>query len=179
MTSSHRQLGRHPASRAPSDRPFDNPNFEPTEDGIEAALGPAIGPFDMIRGLAVDFDQEWGFYRGSGWMLRIHDARKALLYLTPLRGAFRMSLTVREAERDAFVADSTLAGLRSALESARRVPEGFAVAVDVGGEGDFGPVRSFVEKLIAVRQAETPSSEAERAESGQADARRPSKESQA
>jgi hypothetical protein len=139
--------------RVPADRPFGNPTFEPTEDGLEAALGPAIGRFDVIRGLAAGFDQEWTFYRGSGWMLRIHDGRKALLYLVPLRDGFRASMAIREAERVALAADAGLAAVRPALESARKVPEGFALAFDITGEGDFEPIRSFVEKLIAARQA--------------------------
>jgi hypothetical protein len=139
--------------RVPADRPFGNPSFEPTEDGLEAALGAAIGRFDVIRGLAAGFDQEWAFYRGSGWMLRIHDSRKALLYLVPLRGGFKASMAIREAERDRLAADAGLAAIRPALESARRVPEGFALAFDISGEGDFESVRSFVEKLIAARQA--------------------------
>jgi Protein of unknown function (DUF3788) len=140
------------SAHVPPDRPFGNPSFQPTEEGLEAALGAAIGRFDVVRGLAVDFAQEWGFYRGSGWMLRVHDEHKALLYLTPLRGAFRISMAIREGERDALVADPALATLRPALSSARKLPEGFALTFDVDGQMDFGPLRSFVEKLIAARQ---------------------------
>jgi hypothetical protein len=140
-------------ARVPPDRPFGNPNFEPTEDGLETTLGAAIGRFDVIRGLAADFDQEWSFYRGSGWMLRIHDSRKALLYLIPLRGSFRLSMAIREAERDALAADPELAALHPMLLAARKLPEGFALTFDVDGEGDFGALRSFVEKLVAARRA--------------------------
>ncbi len=137
---------------APADRPFGNPVVEPSEEALELALGDAIGRFDIIRGLAVDFDSDWAFYRGSGWMLKIHDAKKALLYLIPLRGSFRLSMAIREAERDDLAADAGLAALRPTLESARKVPEGYAVAFDVDAAGDFGPIRSFVEKLIRARE---------------------------
>jgi hypothetical protein len=145
--------GRRADPRVPADRPFGNPSLEPTEEGLEGALGAAIGRFDMIRGLAVDFDQEWSFYRGSGWMLRIHDGRKALLYLVPLRASFKVSMAIREKERHALAADPALAAIRPVLESARKVPEGFALAFDITGEGDFEPLRSLVEKLIAARHA--------------------------
>jgi hypothetical protein len=148
-----RPTGKNPPP-VPADRPFANPNFQPTEEGLEAALGDAIGRFDVIRGLAADFNQEWGFFRGSGWMMRVHDGRKSLLYLVPLRGSFRVSMAIREGERDRLAADPALAMLRSVVEEARKVPEGFAVAFDVDGNGDFGPLRSFIEKLVATRKAD-------------------------
>ncbi len=144
--------GRKADPRAPLDRPFVNPNAQPTEEGLENALGEAVGRFDIVRGLAPDFEQEWSFYRGSGWMMRIHDGRKSLLYLVPLRKAFKMSMAIREAERDAFVSDVALAALRPALDSARRAPEGFALAFDIDAETDFPPLRALVERLIAARQ---------------------------
>ena len=141
-----------PSSRVPADRPFANPNVEPTEDGLEQVLGAAVGGFDVIRGLASGLEQEWSFYRTSGWMLRIHDGRKALLYLTPLRGAFKLSMAIREPERDAFAADPTLAALQPALASARKVPEGFALSFDIAAGDELGTLRSFLGKLVAARK---------------------------
>jgi Protein of unknown function (DUF3788) len=137
----------------PADRPFGNPIHEPAEEALEAVLGAAIGHFDIVRGLARDFTQEWSFFRGSGWMLRIHDGRKSLLYLIPLRGAFRVSMAIRESERDAFANDPGLAPLHAALTAAKKVPEGFAVVFDADGLGDFDPLRSLIEKLIEARRA--------------------------
>ena len=117
------------------------------------ALGEAIGRFDIVRGLAVDYEQEWSYFRGSGWMLRISDGRKALCYLVPLRNGFKLSMAIREAEREAFSADPALEPLRPAIETSRKVPEGFALAFDVDASGDFGPLRSLVEKLVAFRKA--------------------------
>ncbi len=137
----------------PADRPFGNPTFPPVEDTLERALGDAIGRFDIIRGLAADFDQEWDYFRGSGWMMRIAGSRKSLCYLIPLRNAFRVSMAIREGERDAFLADPSMEALRPVLETARKLPEGYAIAFDVDASTDFGPLRSLVEKLVAMRKA--------------------------
>ena len=137
----------------PADRPFGNPTFPPVEETLEVALGEAIGRFDIVRGLAVNYEQEWSYFRGSGWMLRISDGRKALCYLVPLRNGFKLSMAIREAEREAFSADPALEPLRPAIETSRKVPEGFALAFDVDASGDFGPLRSLIEKLVAFRQA--------------------------
>jgi hypothetical protein len=137
----------------PPDRPFGNPTFPPVEETLERALGDAIGRFDVVRGLAADFDQEWDYFRGSGWMMRIAGTRKALCYLIPLRNGFRMSMAIREAERDAFLADPSMEPVRPVLEAARKVPEGFAIAFDVDAAMDFGPLRSLVEKLVAMRKS--------------------------
>jgi len=145
--------GRQPDMKVPADRPFGNPGFEPTEDGLERTLGAAIGPFDVIRGLSADFAQEWTFYRGSGWMMRIHDGHKSLAYVVPLRNAFKLSMAIREAERDALLADAAVAPLHETLSAARKLPEGYALAFDVDADSDFAPLRALFEKLVAARKA--------------------------
>ena len=80
-------------------------------------------------------------------MLKIHDGRKALVYLIPLNDAFRMSMAIREAERDELLADVDLAALHDKLASAKTYSEGFALQFDVDSEMDFGPVESFIGRL--------------------------------
>jgi len=41
-------------------------------------------------------------------MIRLFDRKKALLYLIPLHNAFKISLAMRENERDAFLGDDEM-----------------------------------------------------------------------
>jgi len=134
------------------DRPFADAARRPTEAALASTVGRAFGRYESILRLAAAFSQEWSFSKSGGWMLKVHDGRKALLYLIPLAGGFRISMAIRESERDAFLSDPDLASLREALASARKFPEGFAVQLDVDDATDFATVEPFVSKLIAARR---------------------------
>jgi hypothetical protein len=133
------------------ERPFNDASTRPVETAIAATLGSAHSRFKIVEELADGFMADWNFVKGSGWMLKIHAKRKALLYLVPLQGAFRISMAIREAERDLLLQDPDLAPLHEMLASAKKYPEGFYLQLDVNDEMDFGPVESLVIKLIAAR----------------------------
>jgi hypothetical protein len=135
------------------ERPFVDAARRPTDEAVRTALGRAWPRWSNLLELADGFATEWTFGGRGGWMLKVFDRRKALLYLVPLRDTLRVSLTIREAEREAFLADPVLAPLHDAMRAARRYPEGYALYFDVSGETDTGPLETFVKKLVAARSA--------------------------
>lgn len=134
-----------------ADRPFLAQSNKPDDKSLQAALGPAYADYRTILGLATAFDRDWTFTRTGGWMLKIHDRRKALLYLVPLDRGFKMSMAIRESERDTLLGDPELAPVHEAISSARKFPEGFALAFEVNGRSPIGPAELLITKLIAER----------------------------
>ncbi|HEX7492298.1 MAG TPA: DUF3788 family protein [Candidatus Limnocylindrales bacterium] len=134
------------------DRPFSDPALKPTESAIESTIGQSFDRYQSVLALASSFSREWNFSRGSGWMLKIHDGKKALLYLIPLAGRFKISMAIRETERDALQADQQLAELHAKLASAKKYSEGLALQFDIDEAADFAVVASFLSRLIAVRR---------------------------
>jgi hypothetical protein len=134
-----------------TDRPFRDGFNAPTDAAVTAALGDAYPSYKAILDLAGAFYRDWTYARTGGWMLKIHDRKKALLYLIPLHDGFRISLAIREEERDAFMADDTLADLRDRIESAKKFPEGFGLQFDVTGADALEPLDKFIAQLIAMR----------------------------
>jgi hypothetical protein len=134
------------------DRPFADAARRPTEVALESTVGRAFGRYESILRLAAAFSQEWNFSKAGGWMLKVHHRKKALLYLIPLVDGFRISMAIREPEREAFLHDPDLASLHDNLASARKFSEGFAVQFDVDDATDSATVEPFVSKLIAARR---------------------------
>jgi hypothetical protein len=134
-----------------ADRPFLDQSNKPTDETLGATLGPAYDCWRAVIELAKAFASEWTYTRSCGWVLKIHDRRKALVYLIPLDRGFKMSMAIRGSEREAFLLDPALALAHDAIASARRYPEGFAVAFAVDGGWTFGPAELFIGKLIAAR----------------------------
>jgi Protein of unknown function (DUF3788) len=133
-------------------RTFADGSTQPTESTLRAELGDAWTPMRSVLDLVASFRQDWNFSNGSGWMLKVHDGQKAVLYLTPLRGSFAISMAIREVEREALLADADLAdGLHEQLECARRYTEGYALKFDVRESEDLQPVEPFLRALIRLR----------------------------
>jgi hypothetical protein len=134
------------------DRPFADAAAQPTSPALESTLGRAFDRYESLLGLAATFAQEWNFSKASGWMLKVHDGKKALFYLIPLKGGFKISMAIRESEREALMADHDLASLNDAFVSAKEYSEGFGMQFEVDGEMDFAVVESFIRRLIAARR---------------------------
>lgn len=134
-------------------RPFADSKAKPDDESLRAALGDAFGFYAQILAATGTWPREWAFSKHSGWMLKVHDKRKALLYLIPLDGGLRLSLTLRESERAQLMADRSLTGLHRQIGMARKYSEGYALVFEVRGDGDLGPFAALLGKLIAVREA--------------------------
>jgi hypothetical protein len=134
-------------------RTFADGSNPPTEEALAAQLASAWPPMRSVMEMAGSFKRDWSFSNSGGWMLKVHDGQKALWYLTPLWGSFTVSMAVREAEREALMADSKLGGdAREQLESARQFAEGFAIKFDIGDADDLTAVEPFLRALMALRK---------------------------
>jgi hypothetical protein len=134
------------------ERPFADATARPTAPALESVLGRAFGRYESLLGLAPAFAHEWNFSKTSGWMLKVHDGKKALFYLIPLEGGFKISMAIRESEREALMTDRDLTPLDGILASAKKYPEGFGVQFEVDDKADFAVVEAFICKLIAARR---------------------------
>ena len=143
------------------DRPFPDSSRPPDDEAMAAALGDAYLAYRGILEHSTGFISEWSFSRNSGWMLKVRDRKKVLFYLIPLDCGFKISLTIRETERNHFLADpaldaANLAPVREAISGARKYPEGFALQFEIGAGPASDSVAQFLAKLVAARSAAAP-----------------------
>jgi len=134
-----------------TERPFLDKSNKPTEQTIQATLGSTYIYYKKVVGLASSYLQEWTFTKSSGWMLKLYDRKKALFYLIPLKNGFKLSLTIRDEERDAFLCDDELAVMRDKISSFKKYTEGFALQFDIANKREFQSLELFIQKLIAIR----------------------------
>jgi hypothetical protein len=134
-----------------SERPFLDESIKPTEQAIQAVLGNVYANYKEVIGLVSSYLKEWTFTKSGGWMLKIHDRKKALLYLIPLNDGFKISLTMRENEREAFLRDAELETMHAQISSSKKYAEGYALQFAVDDQNEFQPLELFIWKLIAIR----------------------------
>jgi hypothetical protein len=134
-----------------NERPFPDKSIKPAPKTLQAALGSAHAYYEKVLALSGSYSREWNFTKSSGWILKVYDSKKALFYLIPLNGGFKISLTLRGDERDAFLCDAGLRTMHDRIASSKKFPEGFALQFDIGGKKEFQPLELFITKLIALR----------------------------
>jgi hypothetical protein len=84
-------------------------------------------------------------------MLKVHDRKKALLYVVPMNGAFKVSMAIRETEKETLAADADVALLQDAIALAKKHAEGYALRFDVKDKASWDGLHALVEKLIDAR----------------------------
>jgi len=133
------------------ERPFLDRSIKPTPHTLQAVLGSTNTHFNKIISLVSAYSKEWTFSKSGGWMLKIYDRHKALLYLIPMNNGFKISLAIRENERAAFLGDDELGMMHAKISGSKKNIEGFALQFEVANKNEFQSLELFVRKLIAIR----------------------------
>ena len=135
-----------------SERPFLGKAQKPDAAALEVALGPAFAFYRDLTDLCDGFKQEWLHSKGSGWMLKVADGKKALCYVIPLEDTFRVSMAIRESERAALLESEHMADYWALLTSARKFAEGYSVAFDVTADPSYEHCKGFVCRIMEERR---------------------------
>jgi hypothetical protein len=85
-------------------------------------------------------------------MLKYYDKKKALFYLIPLKNELKISLTLRESEKEIIIKEKSLDNnILTKIETAKKYIEGFAVQFNIRDEDDYMNFKLLIEKLIELR----------------------------
>lgn len=133
------------------ERPFLDKNSKPTMQTLQSALGETCTYYDKLMGTASTFSQDWNFSKSSGWMLKVHNRKKALFYLIPLKNEFVISMAIRENERKIVLDDIELKTIHEIIKSAKKYREGYALRFNIKNDADFEMPKLLIEKLIVLR----------------------------
>jgi len=134
-----------------TERPFLDKTKKPTEKSMQAKLGSTYIYYMKIVGLARSYIQDWTFSKSSGWMLKISNRKKSLLYIIPLVNMFKISLTIREKEREILLQDNELRTIHEIMSTSKKYPEGFAMQFNISSRKDYQPFELLLRRIIAMR----------------------------
>jgi hypothetical protein len=122
---------------------------EPTDRELTAALGPARSAWDQALATFVDkhgpFDQEWKSYSPkSGWSLRLKRAKRNIVYLSPMRDCFCVSLTLGEKAMKLALECELPPDMQKAVREAVKYPEGYGILLEVNSGTELAPLAKLV-----------------------------------
>jgi hypothetical protein len=133
-------------------RSFTDKSSQPDEQLLKNALGKAYKFYTELSTLTASFKKDWNYSKTSGWMQKVHDGKKALYYFIPLKGAFLVSLAVREQEKDDFLTMKSLAPLHDELKAAKKYSEGYALKFKVADAASFSNCLLLIKSLVGKRK---------------------------
>ena len=139
-------------SRTTEEVPFDRKDAGPDESRLKRVLGEVYVAYQEILTMTGSCPREWKYYgKKFGWQLRVMHKAKALLYLSPLAGSFRVGCAVRENEREALLNSSLPVKLRQELAAAKKYAEGYPLRLLVKRGSDMKSVRLIFRTLQSTR----------------------------
>ena len=138
------------------ERPFCSKTSKPTDDNIKKVLASAFSYYNQFMENTKAFSKEWNYSKSSGWIQKVFDNKKALLYLIPLTNQFMISLTVRKNEREILLNDKEIDFHKEQLKQAKKYSEGFAMRFSVTDKESFSNTIIFIMKIISLRKNKEP-----------------------
>lgn len=133
------------------ERPFIDKANEPNEEKLKEELGDQYNYYNELMDISNSFLKDWNFSKSSGWMLKVHNTKKTLFYVIPLNNEFKISMAIRENERNAFLEDNELKSIYNMLKSSKKYREGYALRFEVKDDENFQVLKLLIQKLIDIR----------------------------
>jgi hypothetical protein len=78
---------------------FLNESTAPSEQTLKSEFGDVYTYSKALMDISDSFSKDWNFSKSSGWMLKVHDKKRALFYVNPMKNEFKVSMAIRESER--------------------------------------------------------------------------------
>jgi hypothetical protein len=133
-----------------AERFFSDESTKPDENNLKTVLGDVYKEYKSIMEISDFFFKDWNFSKSSGWMLKVHDKKKALFYLIPLKQEFKISMAIRGPERETLLGDAELEKIHQIILSAKKYREGFVIRFS-SHDKEYETFIKLIRKLIILR----------------------------
>ena len=131
---------------------FDRKETVPDDLKLKKAFGPIHPLYRELLALIEAYEQEWKFYGPRiGWQFKVTHKKKALFWLAPQEGSFRLGFAIRDREKEVLLKSKLPAKAKEELATAKRYPEGYPLRLLVNKQSDMKAVRLVVDTLKALR----------------------------
>lgn len=134
------------------EKSFLSPTPKPDSANLAAALGLTFDFYLELLAITTAFKPTWNHSKSSGWMLKISDGKKALCYLIPLTGCFKVSLTLREGEREMLLKHKAFAQLHQQISTAKKFVEGYALQFIISNKKEHAGLLKLLHALMLLRK---------------------------
>ncbi len=122
----------------------------PSDESLKTSFGDSYHNYIDLMYIADSFSKDWNFSKSSGWMLKVHNKKKALFYVIPMEKKFKISMALRDNERKFFIKDADLERIHETLLTAKKYREGFALKF-TSNDKIYETYKLLIKKLVPLR----------------------------
>jgi hypothetical protein len=121
----------------------------PTEDILSEKIGPSFSWWTEIREFVLasckNCVAEWNFPgKNYGWSYRIKDKKRAIIYLLPRNGCFKVAFVFGQKATDQILESDISAEIKDQLMKAKKYAEGRGISIDVADEDILMEIKKLV-----------------------------------
>jgi hypothetical protein len=126
----------------------------PTESALKEALGEKYKLWQLVRNYTIEkypnAIQEWNFPgKKYGWSFRIKDKKRAIVYLLPYEGYFKVALVFGPKAMACVLQSSVSQDIKTELENAIPYAEGRGIRIEVKNTIVINDIKELIEIKIA------------------------------
>ena len=133
---------------------FTDKENSPTESQLKTALGETFSFWQKIKMVVFkkypDGVELWSFSgKKYGWVYRIKDKKRAILYLIPLEGYFKVAFVFGQKATDSIMASDISDKIKLAFKEARVYAEGRGIRIDIKDEHLMKDINLLIDTKLA------------------------------
>ena len=132
------------------ERVFLDESKKPSDQSLKSSFGNSYNNYIDLMDITDSFFKDWNFSKNSGWMLKVHNKKKALFYVIPMEKEFKISMALSDNERKLFIKDADLEMFNEKLLNAKKYREGFALKFTINAK-IYETFKLLIKKLVPLR----------------------------
>ena len=130
---------------------FTDKELVPNNESLNNSLGATYEFWrifvDYVHSVYPKSIEEWSFSKSGGWSFRMKDNKRAIIYLLPRDGFFKVAFVFGQKATDKVLESKVAIAIKTELESAKAYAEGRGIRIEVKD----GEIIDDVKVLIKIK----------------------------
>jgi uncharacterized protein DUF3788 len=133
---------------------FPDKETKPGDKDLATALGPTFSVWTQIQDFVLEKYPkglaEWN-YPGKkyGWNYRIKDKKRAIVYLLPRDGYFKVAFVFGQKATDEILASGISTAIKDEMMQAKKYAEGRGIRIKIADDGKISDILNLIEIKLA------------------------------
>lgn len=134
---------------------FMDKNFVPDNNDLKMVLAGTYNLWEQIHNLVIDLYPkaigEWNYAgKNYGWSYRLKDKKRAIIYLLPRKGYFKVAFVFGQKATDKILMSDVSDEIKNDLSTARIYAEGRGIRIDVKNGEILKDIATLIDIKISI-----------------------------
>jgi hypothetical protein len=127
---------------------FTDKESAPNDECLKVSLGATYEFWrtfvDYVHSVYPKAIEEWSFSKTGGWSFRIKDNKRAIIYLLPRDGFFKIAFVFGQKATNEVLKSDVATAIKTELESAKAYAEGRGIRIEVKDEELINDIKNLI-----------------------------------